>query len=248
MQVYNFVKQLPDWDPNYVYRPVFDVTVDDAIALALMDKKHRQKLLLSGTKLSALLTELNEWTANRYNFVKTSNPRLLNYLLKIHPYPFYDYVGKSRTELCELSLLDLTEAVVKDFDNIEPVLRTYPDELKYDILHENDRSVLIRSKTDRYGADDLIAQQLFEFRPNVVRVIIARKIKNTTKHFITICNSNIYNSDLNVYNYVDTKELNIGEKKVSGEPEWKNLKVTALGPRKGTALALDIVWQHAQIK
>jgi hypothetical protein len=246
-QVYNFIVQNPDWYPNYVYRPVFDVSIDDAIALALMNKQHRQKLLLSGTKLMALLSELNEWVANKYNFVKIPIPRLLNYLLKIQQYPFYDYPGKSRIELCEMSLLDLTEAIMKDFDNIEPVIREYPEDLKFDILHENEKSLLVKIKSERYGADELIAQNLFEYRPGVVRVIAARKVKGTTKHHITIYNSRIYTPDLSVFNYANTKELNIEEKKAGGDPEWKNLKVTALGPRKGTSLALEIVWKHTCI-
>jgi hypothetical protein len=247
-QVYNFVIQNPEWYPNYIYRPVYDVTIDDAIALALMNKQYRAKLLLSGTKLMALLSELNEWTANKFSFVKGPTLRLLNSLLKLHQYPFYDYPGKSRTELCELSLLDLTDAVMREFDNVEPVHREYPDDLKFDLLYENEKSVLVRVKTERYGADELVAQQLFENRPTTVRVIVARKIRGTTKHAITAYNSNIYTSELSVFNYVDTKELNVEEKKVHGDAEWKNLKVTALGPRKGSALSLDIIWSHSNIQ
>jgi hypothetical protein len=246
-QVYNFVIQNPDWYPNYVYRPVFDVNIDDALAVALMTKTHREKLLLSGTKLMALLSELNEWVANKYNFVKAANPRLLNYLLKIQQYPFYDYPGKSRVELCEASLIDLVEAVMRDFDNMDPIKREYPDDLKFDILYENKKSLLVKIKSERYGADELIAQTLFEYRPDVVRVIAARKVRGTTKNHITIYNSSIYTPELSLYNYANTKELNSEEKKVGGEPEWKNLKVTALGPRKGTALALDNVWKHTCI-
>lgn len=246
-QVYNFVVQNPEWGPKLIYRPVFDVTIDDAIALALMDKRHRAKLLLSGTKLMALLSELNEWTANKYNFVKGPSLRLMNYLLRLHQYPFYDYPNKSRTELCELSLIDLVAAVVQDFDNIESVTRIYPEDLRFDIVHSNDKSMLVRIKTERYGADELVAQQLFESNPSVVRIVTARKVRGTTKHAVTVFNSNIYTPALDVYPYVDTKELNVEEKKAGGDAEWKNLKVTALGPRKGSTLALDVIWTHSCI-
>jgi hypothetical protein len=246
-QVYNFVTQNPDWYPSTVYRPVFDVTIDDVVAIALMMKEHRKRLLFSGTKLLALLAELNEWSANRYNFVKNPQPRLMNALLAIHQYPFYDYPGKSRTELCELTLIDMVDAFMRELDNLEPTRRTYPDDLKFDVMYTNDKSAMLRIKSDRYGADDLIVQEYFESNPGVVRVITLRKIKSTTKHAVTAYNSNLYDAKLNAHRYVETKELNINEKKVGGEPEWKNLKITILGPRRGSALSPELIWTHSHV-
>jgi hypothetical protein len=247
-QVYNFVKQNPEWYPKLVYRPVFDVSIDDALALALLSKVHRATLLLSGTKLMALLSELNEWTANRYNFVKSSELRLLNSLLKIHQYPFYDYPSKSRTELCEVTLLDLMDAVVAEMENLEPTRREYPADIKFELLFSNTTSAVLLVKTDRYGAEDLIAQEFFESNPGVQRVVTLRKIKSTTKHQVIVTNASMYKPDLSSVTYADTKELNLAEKKAGGEAEWKNLKITTLGPRRGSALTPDVIWAHTQIK
>lgn len=246
-QVYNFITQNPDWYPNLVYRPVFDVTIDDVLAVALMMKEHRKKLLTTGSKLMALLAELNEWNANRYNFVKNPQPRLLNALLAIHQYPFYDYAGKSRTELCELTLLDMIDALMRELDTMEPQRREYPDDLKFETLYSTDRAAMLRIKTDKYGADDLIAQEYFESNPNIIRVVTLRRVKNTTKHAVVIFNSNVYDSKLAYNRPVDTKELNIAEKKAGGDPEWKNLKVTVLGPRRGSTLTPEIIWLHAKV-
>ena len=246
-QVYNFVTQNPDWYPNTIFRPVFDITIDDIVAVALMSKEHRKKLLTSGTKLMALLAELNEWNTNKYNFVKNPQPRLINYLLNIHQYPFYDYAGKSRTELCELTLVDMVEVLMRELDLMEPTRRVFTDDLKFDTLQSNEHSAMVRLKSDRYGVDDLVAQEYFESNPGAVRIVTLRKIKNTTKHTVTIYNSNLYDAKLALLKPVETKELNIDEKKLGGEAEWKNLKITVLGPRRGSALAPEVIWLHARV-
>lgn len=246
-QVYNFISQNPQWYPNTVYRPVFDVTVDDIVALALMNKEHRAKLLVSGTKLMALLSELNEWGANRYNFVKNPQPRLINAVLAYHQYPFYDHAGKTRTELCELTLLDMVDMFMRCWDDMEPQYREYPDDLKFETLHSTDKAAMLRVKGEKYGAEDLIVQQFFQSNPGIIRVIMLRRVKNTTKHAVTAYNASMYDSKLQAYRYVDTKSLNIAEKQAGGEPEWKNLKLTILGPRRGSTLTPEVIWSHGRI-
>ena len=70
---------------------------------------------------------------------------------------------------------------------------------------------------------------------------------NSTKYFVSIYNANLYKPDLNIYKYVDTKELNTKEHLLGGNMEWKNLRVTVLGPRKGSVLTLDIIWELAHV-
>ena len=246
-QVYAFVSQNPEWEPEIVYRPVFEISMDDALALALLDKETRVPLIRSGTKLMALLAELNEWSANKFNFVKFPYPRLLNYFLNIHPYPFYDLQGKSKADLCELSLLDLRDTIVKEFDNAEPVLRSFPLDLKFDIINIDELTAMIHVKSNRLGADEIAAQHTFQLNAALVRVIVVRKVKNSTKYFVSIYNANLYKPDLNIYKYVDTKELNTKEHLLGGNMEWKNLRVTVLGPRKGSVLTLDIIWELAHV-
>ena len=246
-QVFNFVTQNPSWFPTNIYRPIYDVSADDALAISLLMPEHRQKLINSGTKVAALISEINEWIANRYSFVKTMRPRLLNRALQVFSYPFYELNGKTRAEVCELSLNDYIEWLTGEFDELDPAIRIYPENLRFDVLQLNERSALLMIKVDRYGADDLIVQQYFESNPEVVRVITLKRIRNTVKHFVSVYNSNLYDSSLTPYTYVDTKELNTVEKRVGGEPEWKNLKITTLGPRKGSNLTAEMIWNFTKI-
>jgi hypothetical protein len=246
-QVYEFIVQNPKWTANTVYRPVYEVSVDDALALALLDKADREKLLISGTKLQALLAELNEWSANKFNFVKSPYPKLLNYFLNIHSYPFYDLQGKSKIDLCELSLMDLKDLIVNSFEEAEPVFRTFPSDLKFDIENIDELTALIIIKSNRLSADEIAAQHTFQMNPALARVITMRKLKNSTKNFVSIYNSSLYKDNLEAYNYVDTKELNTQEHKIGGAMEWKNLRLTILGPRKGTSLTSEIIWKYARV-
>jgi hypothetical protein len=63
-----------------------------------------------------------------------------------------------------------------------------------------------------------------------------------------VANSNLYDDNLVPFSYPNIKELNSQEKRADGDPTWKNLKLTSISPRKGTALAFDVIWDLTRIE
>jgi hypothetical protein len=248
-QAFSFVTHNPSWAPGILYRPIYDITPDDSLAAALLDPEMREDVLNCGTVLSALLGELVEWTANRYAFVKQDRPRLLNNFLIKFPYPFKDIPGQPRADSCKHYLIDQmaywSSLETMHFDI--PIVRTFPQALKSDVISHNERSALILVETDRYGSDDLIAQQYFQANPKTIRAIMVRKVYNSSKHFVSIYNSNLYDENLKMYPYPNVKELNGKERKVDGDSSWKNLKVQTIGPKKGTVLSFEDIWNSVKI-
>jgi hypothetical protein len=245
-QVYNFVLQNPEWYPKNVYRPIYDASIDDALALALLSREHRNHLLQT-TEILSLLTELNEWAANRYNFVKRTPLRYLNSLLNSFPYPYYNVKQESQKTLCELILMDMETSLVEGIELLVPTRREYPKDLQFTVGYSNDKSALLEIKSQRYGSEELIVQEYFESNPEVARVIAVREVKNKPNRAVSIYNSNIYDETLSLYNYVNTKELNTEEKLKNGSTDWKNLKLQVLGPKRGSLLDNETIWKYSAI-
>lgn len=244
-QVYNFIAQNPRWKTRKFYRPIYDIGPDDALAAALLDVP--DELTKSDTNLNAFISELNEWVSNRYSFVKNVRPRILNAFLNEFPYPFRDEKGVPRTESCRRYLLDQIAWFVDELEGVASVRRKYPNDLKFETLFNNDLTAMILVDQGIYGTDDLITQLYFESNPSCVRVIIARKMINSVKHLVSVANANMYNEALVAFPYPNVKDLNLHEKKIGGEPSWKNLKVQTTSPRKGTGIPLEVIWNAAKI-
>jgi hypothetical protein len=245
-QVLSFVTHNPSWDPIVLYRPIYDITPDDSLAAVLLESETRGALLLSGTKLSALIGELSEWVADKYTFAKQPRPRLLNRFLNEFPFPFKDLPGQPRTNSCFEYLANQVAFWHENIETVEPVERVYPN-LKYDVIFHNELSALILVETDRYGSDDLIAQMYFQTNPKTVRIVLTRKVYSSVKHYVSIVNSNLYTEQLDSYAYPNVKELNAQERKMDGDPSWKNLKVQTIGPKKGTSLSFETIWNAVKL-
>lgn len=246
-QAFSFVAHNPKWDPELLYRPIYDITPDDSLAAVILESETRQEILLAGTKLSALVGELFEWTADKYTFVKQPRPRLLNGFLNEFPYPFKDIPGKPRNESCWRYIAEQEDFWHNNISLMEAVERNYPN-LQYDIIFHNDLSALILVESGVYGSDDLIAQMYFQTNPGTVRVVLMRKVFNSVKHYVTIVNSNLYTPQLEPYTYPNVKELNSQERKADGDASWKNLKVQTIGPKKGTALSFETIWEAVKLE
>lgn len=247
-QAYSFVTHNPLWAPVRLFRPIYDITPDDSLAAALLDPEMREEVLKTGTTLSALLGELVEWTANRFSFVKQNRPRLLNNFLNKFPYPFKDIPGTNRTVSCQKYLIEQMAfwASPENTNYDIAVERTFPS-LKSDVIKSNAQSALILVETDRYGSDGLVAQAYFQANPACKRLVLVRKVYNSSKHMVSVVNSNLYNENLEPYPYPNVKELNAEERKGDGDASWKNLKVETIGPKKGTILAFDHIWSSVKI-
>jgi len=240
-QAYSFITHNPQWEPKKLFRPIYDITPDDSLAVCLLESETRQVLLNSGTKLSAILSELSEWISDKYTFTKQQRPRLLNNFVNQFPYPFKDLPGKPRTESCWNYIVEQNDFWHTTVDEMQPVERIFPS-LKYDVIFHNELSALILIESDRYGSDDLVAQMYFQTNPKTVRIILMKKVYNSVKHYVIVVNSNLYNSQLDFYPYPNVKDLNIQERKMDGDASWKNLKVQTIGPKKGTALSFETIW------
>jgi hypothetical protein len=245
-QALSFITHNPAWEPTILYRPIYDITPDDALTAALLEPESRKVILLSGTKLSALVGELSEWVADRYTFVKQPRPRLLNGILNEYPYPFKDIPGKTRPESCWLYLADQESYFQDRIEMMQPVERVFPN-LKFDPIFYNESSVLILVESDKYGADDLIAQMYFQTNPKTVRVILVKKVMGSNKHYVTIVNSNLYDNNMEAFPYPNVRELNTQERRLDNDPSWRNLKVQTIGPKKGTALSFEIIWDSVKL-
>lgn len=243
-QVYNFLVQNPSLEIKRVIRPLFDLTIDDALAFSLLEPVVRENLFKWPTVLNAVLSEINEWSANRYNFTKRAETRLINGFLNSFPFPFGDdfdnQSGYANDLMCWFQD-SLNE-------NLQPVVRTYP-EIKFTTMPEfsNELSALLVIDDVRRGADKLVAQMYFQYNPQCVRVITAKPVKFSTKHRIAIYNSNMYGNNLVPYPYPKIAELNIQESSVGGESSWRNQRVTAEGPRKGSVIDLELIWKLCKI-
>ena len=245
-QALSFKKQNPDWQFRRIYRPIYDINPDDTLAAAILDEEIGVVLLDNSVKLNALVNELALWNANKYIQAKEFRPSLLNNLLNEFPYPFKDTFGKTRQKSCAFYFYDQQAYFGDNIERMEPVTRVFPL-LRYDVLAHNERSALILVESDRYGSEDLVAQLYFQCNPKCARVVLVRKVFKSVKHLVTVANSNLYDEGLAPFNYPNIKELNAQEKKADGDPTWKNLKLTSISPRKGTALAFDTVWDLTQI-
>jgi hypothetical protein len=245
-QAHAFVTQNPGWLPTKLYRPIYDITPDDSLAAALLEEETRPILLAAGTKLSAMIHELSEYSASPFSFVKVARPRLINSFLNEFPYPFRDTQGKSRTESCQYYMYQQEDFWAEKIEQLVPVERVYP-QMKSEIIFRNEFSALILIESEKYGTDQLVAQQYFQMNPKTVRLVLMRKVFNSQKHYVSIVNSNLYDNDLSAYPYPNVKELNALERKVAGDPSWKNLKFMTIGPKKGTALLFDAIWEHVKL-
>lgn len=245
-QVYSFVTHNPTWNPVMLFRPIYDITPDDSLAAVLLDSEVRDDILAAGTKLSAILGELIEWTSNKYAFMKQSRPRFLNNFLNQFPYPFKDIPNTQRTASCKKYLEDQWIWWHQNIVQLEAVERVFPM-LKYDRIFGNEESAFILIEGDKYGSDDLVAQQYFQANPGMVRLVLVKKVHGSQKHSVNIYNSNLYNANLQPYPYPNVKELNAQERKLDGDASWKNLKVFTSGPKKGTVLDFETMWNSVKI-
>lgn len=245
-QTYNFLQQFPGWKLNRMFRPIYDINPDDTLATALLDPDIGPVIREQGSKLKILLTELIEWNTNRYMFVKQFHPTLLNNILNEYPFPFRDIPGRTRIQSVSDYFFEQQAWYAENIEQIVPSVRVFPF-LKWNILFHNDRSVLIFIESERYGSDDLVAQAYFQANPMCVRVVLVRKIHNSVKHFVSIVNSQLFDSNMNLFNYPNIKELNVQEKKIDGDPNWKNLKLSATGPHKGSSLPFETIWNLTRI-
>ena len=216
------------------------------MAAAILDPDLGPVILENAVKAKALVTELAMWNANRYIFSKEFTPTLLNNALNEFPYPFRDAAGKTRQEACTYYFYEQEAWFADNIERMIPSSRIFPT-LKYEIIFRNDKAALILVEGERYGSDDLIAQLYFQSNPQCVRVILVRKVYKSVKHLMTITNSNMFTPELAPYTYPNVKELNLQEKKADGDPSWKNLKLTTIGPRKGTALPFDLIWDLTKV-
>jgi hypothetical protein len=244
--VYAFVTHNTGFDPVKLFRPVYDITPDDSLAAVLLDKEVRDEILAAGTKLSALFGELVEWTSNKYTFMKQQRPRFLNNFLNQFPYPFKDVPQLQRIASCKKYLEDQEIWWHQNIASLEAVERVFPM-LKYDRIFSNDLSAFILVETDKYGSDDLVAQQYFQTNPGIVRLVLVKKVFGSQKHSVNIFNSNLYDSNLQPYPYPVVKELNTQERKLDGDASWKNLKVQTIGPKKGTVLNFETIWSSVKL-
>jgi len=248
-QAYMFRRQYPEWLIKKTYRPIYDLNADDALVGAILNEEVWENLVKAGTKTLALIAEITEWNANRYAFAKQFTPTLLNNFLNEFPYPFRDEIRKSRETSCTEYYYDQVGWIQDNIESMEPAVRSFPvDELAYEVVTKNDKSALILVTTEKYGADDLVAQMYFQANPECVRITLAHRLYNSTKHGINVVNSRAYDSSLGVYSYPNIKELNLQEKNVDGDPGWKNLKITCIGPRKGSSLSFDTIWALTHIQ
>lgn len=249
-QAYLFKKQYPSWVIQNIHRPIYDLNPDDAVAGAILDEVvWEEAMARAGAKLRALIAEITEWNANKYSFVKEVQPNLLNNFLNEFPYPFRDEKFKSREQSCAEYYYDQVSWIHDSMERMEPVARVFPTaDLSYEVIESNGLSALILVKTEKYGADDLVAQMYFQANPECVRVILAHSLYNSTKHGVTVVNARAYDQSLGAYSYPNIKELNVQEKNVDGDPSWKNLKITCIGPRKGSSLSFGHIWDLSRIK
>jgi len=247
-QANNFRVQNPSWKFHQMFRPIYDVNPDDVLATMVLDTENFAMLQTYPSKLRAILCELQEWSANRYAFVQhNAQPCFLNNLLNSFPFPFRELQDRSRVASVRDYFFDQQAFLAENFERLEPVARIFP-QLKYDVLFRTERSALLLVMTERYGADDLIAQMYFEANPAVARVIVLKKMFNSVKHSVQVLNSTTFSPDMVSYPYPDIKELNTQEKKADGDPSWKNLKMMAIGPRKGTSLPLQTIWSYTALE
>jgi hypothetical protein len=246
-QALSFRKQNPRWQIAHIYRPIYDINPDDTLAAAILDEEIGTQLLENSVKLHALVAEVAVWNSNKYMHAKEFRPSLLNNLLNEFPYPFKDTFGKTRQESCAYYFYDQQAYFSDNIERMEPVTRVFPL-LRYDVLAHNAKSALILVQSDRYGSDDLIAQMYFQGNPDCSRVVLVRQVFKSVKHLVMVANSNLYDDNLVPFSYPNIKELNSQEKRADGDPTWKNLKLTSISPRKGTALAFDVIWDLTRIE
>lgn len=248
-QAYMFRRQYPEWLIKKMYRPIYDLNPDDALVGAILDEDSWQHLSKAGTKLTALIAEITEWNANKYAAVKQIQPTLLNNFLNKFPFPFRDEKFKTREVSCTEYYYDQVSWFDDNIETIEPTGRIFPlDGLSFELIEKNDLSALILVKTEKYGVDDLVAQLFFQANPGCARIILVHRLYNSTKHGVSVVNSRTYDTSLGVYSYPNIKELNVQEKNVDGDPGWKNLRITCIGPRKGSSLSFDHMWELSKIK
>jgi hypothetical protein len=245
-QALNFRKQHPNWNIVRILRPIYDINPDDTFAAALLDPELGPTLFSHSKTTNSLVTELALWNANKYVYAKEFRPTLLNNALNEFPYPFKDMPGKTRQESCMYYFYDQQAWFAENIERMEPTTRVFPA-LKFEVLFRNESAALILVESERYGSDDLIAQMYFQMNPLCARVALARRVFKSVKHLITVVNATLVDDTFSLYNYPNVKELNIQEKKMDGDPSWKNLKLTTIGPRKGTVLPFDTVWELTKI-
>jgi hypothetical protein len=251
-QVYNFINQNPKFVANRIFRPIYDLGPDDALGIILFNPEVRAVLFPNRTTLLAILMELNEFAANRYNFVRDSTPRFLNNFLNTFQFPFKEVqAGSSKVEACFQYLMEMTDWFLENIETLTPSVRTFPADLSYsvhpDATFKTDRSVLLVVDDIRYGSDYLAAQMYFTFNPNCIRVITARKMRNSVKHNIIVHNANMVDENLIPYEYPAVKELNTLEHNAGGDSNWKNLKINVVGPPHGSDLPLTTIWDKCKL-
>jgi hypothetical protein len=245
-QAFLFTRQNPDWKIRKLIRPISYVTPDEALAAALLEEEYRDEIILHGSKLHALIFELTEWNANRYNFVSHFGPSLLNAVLNEYPYPFKDLHGRTRLQSALDLFGDMMEWFTQNLSHIEPVERIFPP-LKYDCIYTNQISALVLVGSEKFGAEDLIAQMHFQANPILIRLVLVKKVPQSTKYLISVINKNTYDSSLIQLPHPSIKELNSTEKHLSGDPGWKNVKGFVRGPNKGSCLALETIWNLCKL-
>ena len=245
-QALNFRKQNPRWEITRIFRPIYGINPDDTLAAAILCPELGPTLLENSTKTNALITELSLWNANRHMFVKQFQPTLLNGYFNEFPYPFKDSAGKSRQESCMYYFYEQEAWFAENIERLEPTTRVFPI-LHYEILFRNDKSAMILVESTKYGSDDLVAQLYFQSNPDCVRVILVQSLPKSVKHLASTVNSNLIDDALVMYNYPNVKELNMQEKRAGGDPSWKNLKMATIGPRRGTVLPFETIWDLNKI-
>jgi hypothetical protein len=243
LQAYLFLVQNPSFQASKIYIAATEST-DAVITTALIDPVVREALLASSEKLQALLIELEEFNANKFQYAQMGGPRYLNNILNIAP-NFSKLPDKSRFQSFELFFLSQLE-ILSELGNIARIERTYP-QYSLDILFSNETSVLVFMDHPYQERVNVVAQQLFNANPKLRRVILSRPVFNSPNKSVTILNVSAYDNNLTIVPYPPIKEFNDLEKKLGGSPEWRNYKTYSIGPRQGTKIANDHLWSKLSL-
>lgn len=243
LQAYNFLLQNPGWVSNKIYITAFE-NIDAVVTTALLDVTVRECLFAVPDKLQCLIMEVNEYVANRYSYARRSQPTYLNNLLNKAPF-FTKAPDKTRFQSLEVYYIEQLEILMelKDLPKIE---RVYPD-VPVDILQSDSMTMLVTIGKSLQEKVDVVGQQIFSANPGIKRVIVVRNHYNASTLSVTVLNSTAYTDEFKIIPYPPIREMNEKEKEKGGSPEWKNNKTYIIGPKKGTELTTEELWENLKI-
>lgn len=243
LQAYNFILQNPAWISDKIYVAAFE-NIDAVVTTGLIDISVREALLAFPEKLQCLIMEVNEYVANRYNYAKRNQPTYLNNLLNKVPF-FSKLPDKKRIESLEMYYINQLE-ILMDIENLAKVNRVYPD-IAMDILYSDNNTMMITLGKSYQEKVDVVAQQVYSANPSLKRVIVLRQHYSSQLSSVTVLNRCAYDDNFKVIPYIPVRELNELEKEAKGAPEWRNNKTYIIGPKKGTILNAEQLWNILRI-